>query len=227
MTAAELTAADPLSTIADAFSATAEKYDAFAEDHPHLTRMRGKVYDHVVAGRARRLADPRAQRRDGHRRGGAGARRGYRVHATDIAPGMLARARDKVERLDLADRVTIQELSFTDLDAVEGAPVRRGLLGPRGPELHAGPAARRRPRSRASLRPGGVAVLVLMPPICLWELATAVTGHFGLASRRLRRGGTRAHLEGRYFQVQYFTPERAIRALGPGWERARASRGSR
>ena len=45
----------PLSaTVADAFSATAEKYDAFAEDHPHLTRMRSKVYAHVDAGRARR-----------------------------------------------------------------------------------------------------------------------------------------------------------------------------
>ena len=37
----------PFSTIAEAFSRTAAKYDAFAEDHPHLTRMRGKVYDHI------------------------------------------------------------------------------------------------------------------------------------------------------------------------------------
>ena len=34
-------------TIAEAFSRTAEKYDAFANDHPHLTRMRNKVYDHI------------------------------------------------------------------------------------------------------------------------------------------------------------------------------------
>ena len=38
----------PIDTIAEAFSRTAEKYDSFAEDHPHLTRMRNKVYAHVM-----------------------------------------------------------------------------------------------------------------------------------------------------------------------------------
>ena len=37
-----------IETIAEAFSRTAEKYDSFAEDHPHLTRMRNKVYAHVM-----------------------------------------------------------------------------------------------------------------------------------------------------------------------------------
>ena len=35
------------STIAEAFSRTAEKYDAFAEDHPNQSRMRSKVYAHI------------------------------------------------------------------------------------------------------------------------------------------------------------------------------------
>ena len=30
----------PLEAIANAFSLTAEKYDAFAQDHPHQMRMR-------------------------------------------------------------------------------------------------------------------------------------------------------------------------------------------
>ena len=34
-------------TIAEAFSRTAEKYDAFAEDHPNQSRMRHKVYSHI------------------------------------------------------------------------------------------------------------------------------------------------------------------------------------
>lgn len=213
-----MTAAESLATIADAFSATAEKYDAFAEDHPHLTRIRTKVYEHVarVVPSGARILELNA---------GTGtdavalAQRGYRVHATDIAPGMLARAQDKVDRLPphLADRVSIQQLSFTDLDVVEGAPFDAvfsdlgGLNCTRDLRPVAASIAR-------VVRPGGVAVLVLMPPICLWELATALTGQFGLATRRLRRGGTRAHLEGRYFQVHYFTPERAIRALGPAWD---------
>jgi ubiquinone/menaquinone biosynthesis C-methylase UbiE len=207
-----------LEVIAEAFSATAEKYDAFAEDHPHLTRMREKVHAHVA-----RVVPPGARILELNAGTGtdavALARRGYRVHATDIAPGMLVRAREKAEALppDLAGHVTIQQLSFTDLDGVDGAPFDAVFSDLGG--LNCTSDLRRPAASiRRVLRPAGIAVLVLMPPICLWELATALTGQFGLATRRLRPGGTRAHLEGRYFDVHYFTPERAIRALGRGWD---------
>ena len=43
-----------LATISDAFTRTAERYDSFAIGHPHLTRMREKVYSifarHVAVG---------------------------------------------------------------------------------------------------------------------------------------------------------------------------------
>ena len=68
------------------------------------------------------------------------------------------------------------------------------------------------------LAPGGTAVLVVMPPICLWELALVFTGDFRLATRRLSRGGTRAHLEGREFTVHYFTRGQLRRALGCAYE---------
>ena len=79
-----------LATIAEAFPRTAEKYDAFSQDHPHLARMRSKVHDHIV----RRLP---ARSRILELNCGTGtdavelARRGYFVHATDIAGGMLDR----------------------------------------------------------------------------------------------------------------------------------------
>src|SRR3990172_637776 len=110
-----------LTTIAEAFSRTAEKYDLFAEDHPHLTRLRNQVYDHLgkLLPRGARILELNA---------GTGtdavqlARRGYSVHATDIAPGMLARLRDKVRNVNLEDRVTWEERSFLSLDDVPGAP---------------------------------------------------------------------------------------------------------
>ena len=112
----------PLATIAEAFSRTAEKYDAFAEDHPHLTRMRGKVYAHVA-----RLLPPGSRILELNAGTGTDAvqlaRRGYYVHATDIAPGMLDRLREKIDRLDLGERITVQECSFTDLAACTGRPV--------------------------------------------------------------------------------------------------------
>ncbi len=205
-----------LATIADAFSRTAGRYDAFAEDHPHLARMRGKVHAHV----ARHVP---AGSRVLELNAGTGtdavhlASRGYRIHATDIAPGMLERLRDKVERLELGDRVTVQQCSFTDLDRVDGAPYDAVFSNLGG--LNCAEDLRQVIAGLpAVLRPGGVVTWVLMPPICLWELGLALTGRFRLAFRRLSRHGTTAHLEGRYFDVRYFSPGWVVSAFGPDFE---------
>ncbi|HET9808153.1 MAG TPA: methyltransferase domain-containing protein, partial [Candidatus Limnocylindria bacterium] len=84
-------------TIAEAFSRTAERYDRFAEDHPHQTRMRHKVHAHLT-----RHLPPGARILELNAGTGTDAvhlaQQGFRVHATDIAPGMLKRLRDKVDR---------------------------------------------------------------------------------------------------------------------------------
>ena len=206
-----------IATIADAFSRTAEHYDEFGTDHPHLARMRAKVHAHVerVVPPGSRILELNA---------GTGvdavelARRGYRVHATDIAPGMLERLRAKVAAEGLGDRITVQECSFLELDRVEGGPFDAVFsdLGGLNCTPHLGPVIR---GLDTVLRPGGTVVWVLMPRICLWELATAFSGQFGLAFRRLRRTGARAHLEGRHFEVAYFSPNEVVAAFGDGYER--------
>src|SRR5512144_2754672 len=103
---------DEFDTIAEAFSRTAEKYDSFANDHPNQTRMRNKVYAHIqrFVPAGLRILELNA---------GTGtdavelARRGYQVHATDIALGMLERLQDKIDRYELNQRITWQQLSFT------------------------------------------------------------------------------------------------------------------
>jgi ubiquinone/menaquinone biosynthesis C-methylase UbiE len=205
-----------LATIADAFARTAAKYDAFAGDHPHLSRMRERVYAsfqrHVAAG-ARVLELNAGTGTDAV----ALAARGYRVHATDIARGMLSRVHDKVAAYELHDRVSVQRLSFLDLGRVRDAPYQAVFSNLGGLNC----VADLRPVARGLdgvLAPGGIAVLVVMPPICLWELGLVFTGQFRLATRRLRRGGTRAHLEGREFHVHYFTPRQVIEAFGSGYQ---------
>src|SRR5512141_1565182 len=108
-------------TSAEAFSRTAEKYDSFAEDHPNQTRMRIKGYAHVerFIPKGSRILELNC---------GTGtdavelARRGYRVHATDIAPGMLERLREKIDHYELSEKITWQQLSFTELDQVQDLP---------------------------------------------------------------------------------------------------------
>ncbi len=206
----------PFATIAEAFSDTAEKYDAFATDHPHLSRMRGKVYRHLA-----RFIPPGEKILELNAGTGTDAvhlaQQGYTVHATDIAPGMLARLQDKIERLDLHERVTCQECSFTNLDSVQGGPFDAVFsdLGGLNCIQDLRPVIQSLP---GVLRPGGVVTWVLMPPVCLWELGLVFTGQFRLAMRRLSRQGTRAHLEGRTFTVYYFTPRQVMAWFGQDYQ---------
>jgi ubiquinone/menaquinone biosynthesis C-methylase UbiE len=206
----------PIETIAEAFSRTAEKYDAFAEDHPHLRRMREKVYAHVLRyfPRQSHILELNA---------GTGtdavqlAQSGYFVHATDVAPGMLDRLREKADRLGLADHITVEERSFLRLDGIQGAPFEAVFSDLGGlnciPDL--APVVRQLP---TILKPGGIVSWVLMPHVCLWELAEVFRGKVALAFRRLSRGRVRASLEGLDFDVYYFSPAQVIKCFGKDFE---------
>jgi len=203
----------PFTEVAEAFSRTAEKYDHFAEDHPHLASIRLRIYTHLTS-----QLKPGASILELNAGTGIDAvhlaQQGFRVHATDIAPGMLQRLRGKVESLRLEDRVTVQQVSFTELEQVQGGPFDAVFSNLGGlncipdlrPVVHSLPAL---------LRPGGLVTWVLMPRVCLWELALVFRGDFKVAFRRLAPGGTRAHLEGLHFMIYYFTPHQALAAFGP------------
>jgi ubiquinone/menaquinone biosynthesis C-methylase UbiE len=206
----------PIETIAEAFSRTAAKYDSFAEDHPHLTRMRNKVYAHFMryVPQGARILELNA---------GTGtdavqlAQRGYFVHATDIAPGMLNRLPEKVHQLGLQDHVTLETRSFLSLKGVQGAPYDCVFSDLGGldcvPDLT--PVIQQLPKI---LKPGGMVTWVLMPHICLWEMAEVFRGNFSLAFRRLTRGSVRARLEGLNFDVYYFSARQVIRWFGSDFE---------
>ena len=68
------------------------------------------------------------------------------------------------------------------------------------------------------LQPGGLITWVLMPPVCLWEMAELLRGHKNLAFRRLSPAGTRSHLEGLYFNVYYFSPQQVLAWFGADYQ---------
>ncbi len=201
-----------LGIISEAFSRTADKYDAFAVDHPNQTRMRNKVYSHFT-----RLVRPGSRILELNCGTGMDAvelaRRGYHVHATDIAPGMLDRARTKVNELALQDYVTVEERSFLSLSDVPGAPFDSVFsnLGGLNCIADLSPVIRQLP---SVLKPNGIVTWVLMSHVCLWEMAELLRGHPRLAFRRFSRGAVRSHLEGLHFDVYYFSPKQTIAWFG-------------
>jgi ubiquinone/menaquinone biosynthesis C-methylase UbiE len=205
-----------INTIAEAFSRTAEKYDAFAKDHPNQTRMRDKVYAQIqrfVPSRSRILELNCGTGTDAVEL----AQRGYRVHATDIASGMLERLQNKILQNDLSGQISFQQCSFTELDQVQGVPFDAVFSNLGGlnciPDLST--VITQLPKV---LRPNGLVTWVLMPPVCLWEMAEIFRGHSRLAFRRFARNGTRAHLEGLYFTVYYFAPKKVLEWFGDEYD---------
>lgn len=209
----------PYENVAAAFSRKALVYDEFGRDHPNLQRMRERVYGAVLEH-----TQPPARILELNAGTGADAAylaaQGFHVHATDLAPGMVAQIRQKIERLGLADRLTAQQCSFTDLAAVEGGPYDAVFSNFGGLNCVPGPAlvARGLPRL---LRPGAVVTAVVMPPFCPWDAAAALRGDWRTATRRWHRGGTTANVEGVRFTTYYFTPRQVRGAFGPDFRMRR------
>ena len=130
---------------------------------------------------------------------------------------MLERLRAKVHDLDLGERITVEPRSFLALDDVPGVPFDAIFSDLGGlnciPDLS--PVIAQLPKV---LRPGGIVTWVLMPHICLWEMAEVFRGHFRLAFRRFSRQAVRANLEGLQFDVYYFSPRQARNWFGGEYE---------
>jgi ubiquinone/menaquinone biosynthesis C-methylase UbiE len=197
------------------FSAMAQTYDESAIANPVVAWMRRLI---------RHLVESRVESGKAILEIGAGsgvdaayfASKGYRVHATDVAPGMLAAIAHKAAQPEMGGRLTASALSFDQLEHVDGRPYdvlfsNLGGLNCTG-DLEAVTRG-----LKAVLRPGGVIVWVVMPPVCPWEMAQALRGHISTAKRRFSKGGTLANVGGERVRTWYHSPSKLAAALGPAF----------
>ena len=195
------------------FSRKAEVYDAYCESHPVICWARARVRSEVM--KHLRFGDSILELNAGT---GADAayfvQKGYRVHATDIASGMLSAIQNKIRISKSAERFTAQQLSFTELTQVSGAPY--DLIFSNFGGLNCIPDLRIVTKYVSQLlKPGGYLVWVIMPPICPWELAQALRGQICVATRRLNRNGILANVEGARVMTWYHAPKKVIAAFPP------------
>ncbi|MBI3243720.1 MAG: class I SAM-dependent methyltransferase [Chloroflexi bacterium] len=193
------------------FSRKAEVYDDYCENHPVIRWARGLERQSLM-----RRVRPGASILELNAGTGADAAffaaQGYRVHATDLADGMIAAIEAKINAARSNDGFTVQQCSFTDLAEVRGGPFEAVFSNFGG--LNCIPDLRVVTRQLSRLlKPGGHVVWVVMPPICPWELAQVVRGHWRTAARRLNRDGALANVEGAQVRTFYFRPSQVAGAF--------------
>jgi SAM-dependent methyltransferase len=214
---------------ADAFSAQSSIFDEYCAANSIIQYKRGRVREHVEkylpAGSS--ILELNA---------GTGedalyfASKGHRVHATDIADGMLKRLGEKVERVEKAERaertgihrvgpgsngrVTWEQFSFNSLDRLtEKGPY--DLVFSNFAGLNCTASLDNVLQSCIGLlKPGGLMTLVLLPRFCLWETLLLLKGKWKTAFRRFSGSkGARSHVEGHYFKCWYYNPSYVKAAL--------------
>ena len=141
------------------------------------------------------------------------AEHGMKVHATDIAPGMLDELRKKIETKNLGDKISIQQCSFTELEKTAKKNFDH-IFSDFGGLNCVKDIDRVVASFNPLLKPGGTVTLVIMPPVCPWEILLAFKGNFKTAFRRWKRNGAESHLEGERFLSYYFSPGKIISCFG-------------
>ncbi len=149
------------------------------------------------------------------------ARGGVRVHAIDVAPGMVKMTRQRLESDGLTGQITCEVLAAEDLfrlkttGVFDGAITNFGVLNcVRDLRSLAGELAR-------LVRPGGRLVLCPMGRFYLWEtIWYLLRARLGKAFRRLRRGGVTASVgSGHFFPVFYASVADISAAFEPYFRR--------
>ncbi len=197
--------------VAEAYDRSANKYDDFIENNPNLMRMRQRVYRFVTA----RLP-PGSRILDLACGTGADAvwfaQNGYSVFGVDISGEMLARAKQKAKNLNLQDRLSFAQLSYTSLrDA--GIGVFDLAFSNFGGLNCVSDLKLVTDSVRPLLKENARVIWALMPPFCLWETAMLMLGRFRLATRRFS-GRSTVFKEGLTYPVYYYTPGQVARAWG-------------
>lgn len=136
----------------------------------------------------------------------------HRVHATDISDGMVSEIKRKIHDNKLAQELTCQQLSYTDLNHLEERDFDYVFSNFGGLNCLQDLSAVTR-HLPPLLKDGAYLTMVIMPPFSLWELGWTLRGDLKKAFRRLRPNGTIAHVEGEYFRTWYHSLARIRKKL--------------
>jgi len=199
-------------SVKEAFSRQSDYFDEYEEQNQILKWMRKVTRNHV--SKYLRNKDSILELNAGTGLDAVYfAEKGNKIHCIDISEGMLNKLDEKIKSRNLVSSISYQVLSFTELDKLKNNSFDYifsnfgGLNCIENLEdvfIH----------FNKILHPGGKVTLVIIPPICPWELALIFKGKFRTAFRRLHKNGITANVEGIQFTSYYHSVSKTIDALG-------------
>jgi len=146
------------------------------------------------------------------------AQHGCFVLTTDIAEEMLQQIKKKMEDNNLQNKIEAQQLSFHELDKLHGQKFDYIFSNFGGlnctDDLQSVFA-----HFPLLLKPNGHVTMVVLPPICPWELTYFFRGKWKMAFRRIKKKRVIAHLEGEYFSTEYYSPSQVIKSFPAGFRK--------
>lgn len=199
-----------------AFSKQSTNYDFDDAENQVLQDLRRQVYDHV-----NRWIKPNSNILELNAGTGIDAyhfaKQGHTVHATDLSDGMIAQINAKIQKYNLHDRLSCQQVSYDSLDKVTGKKFDYVFSNFGGLNCikDLSDVTKNLP---SLLNKGAYVTFVIMPPVCLWELLWIFKGHGKAAFRRFHKDGVMAHLEGEYFKTYYHSLRQIKTAFGNNFE---------
>lgn len=196
----------------NAFSAQAPLFDGIQSNSSMLEWMRSVVHRHMDE-----FLKPNDTIVDINAGTGIDAlhfaRLGHTVHAMDLAAGMVAQIKKKIEEHHLEGIVTTEQRSFTEAGGL--APRKFDHIFSNFGGLNCVPDLRPVAQQLAMIvKLGGLITMVIMPKICPWEIMHLLRGNTDIGLRRLHKNGVTAHIEGHYFTTYYFSVSDAVKAFG-------------
>ncbi len=199
------------SSINHAFSKQSVHYDQQDATNPILLAWRKQVYEHVG-----HFLKPNSHILELNSGTGIDAlhfiEQGHKIHCTDLSDGMIQQIHQKKQKLNVKSRLTFEKCSFDALNTIEGE--FDYIFSNFGGLNCIDDLAKVTVHLPHLLKPGACVTWVIMPPVCLWEIAWLLKGHRKIAFRRFHKNGVMAHLEGEYFKTYYYSLSQIKQAFG-------------
>lgn len=198
-----------------AFSKQSTRYDEDDRANLVIQDMRKQVYKHVD-----RFLKPDSLILELNAGTGIDAlrfvRHGHRVHAIDVAAGMVAQIQKKRQQENISSQLTCQQLSYEFIDQTRTDNKFDFVFSNFGglnctPDLSVVVS-----KLKHLLNPGAFVTWVIMPKISPWEIASILHANRS-AFRRFKNNGAIAHVEGEYFPTWYHSLSSLKRSLKPGF----------